>query len=190
MNSELLKVIEEEVAAERRRIQDLARQESEALLAEADAQAAALRQQAGDERTRLEAAADARARSAAGQETSALLLATKAELLDGLFRQASQQLQSLQPNQYQASLKALITEAAAGFAPGFIIRIRKSDVAAAQALVKEKGWQATVTADDTVADGTVVADATGALTVYNRFQDRLAKVRPALLADLARELWG
>jgi V/A-type H+-transporting ATPase subunit E len=189
MDSELLKVIEQEAQAEKQRI--LAEAESEAgkITGQAQAQADELkaRQQA-----QLEAEGKmiiAKARSAANLEASARILSAKDRIVEGVFQKAAGQVGSLDKAKRQKLIKNLMAEACAQFGPGMVITVAKDDLATAQQLAKELKLDAKVEAGE-VSDGVIVSNTQKTAVVLNRFSDRMSRAHPALVSEISKILWG
>ncbi len=190
--SELIALLEREAAAER-----------EQLLAEARAQAEAIRaeaRRAADEvlaatRERLEAEARAslvKAQSTATLRASSLVLQAKEDEIARVFAQAEAALAALvaDARRYPEILRRLIEEGLQDLGEGGVVSVAPADQAIAEAMVRERGWKATVRADPAISGGARLSSPDGRLLVTNTFGSRLGRARPALAAGVARTLWG
>ncbi|MCU0605837.1 MAG: V-type proton ATPase subunit E [Candidatus Edwardsbacteria bacterium] len=190
IDSELLRVIEAEAAAERERVLDAAREQAAAIAQAARDRVRAARE-AGDRlRQEEERAARLKAASAAELSASALLLSAKSAVLDAAFAAAGDRLRTLDGAAYRAALKALLAEAAAGLDGPLVITVRGADVKLAGEAARELKLDATVAADGAADGGVVAAGRDGRMMVCNRFADRIERARPALLSRLSQVLWG
>ncbi|MBM3470790.1 MAG: hypothetical protein FJX73_08375 [Armatimonadetes bacterium] len=191
-DSELIALLEREAAFERER-----------LLAEARAQAEAIRveaQRAADEmlaatRERLQADARAalvKAKSTAMLRASSLVLQAKEDEISRVFAQAYSALESLAADarRYPEVLRRFIEEGLATLGGQGVVMVAQADQATAEALIREHGWEATVCADPAINGGARLASPDGRLVVTNTLASRLERARPALAAEVARTLWG
>lgn len=190
--SELIALLEREAAAERER-----------LLAEARAQANAIRaeaQRAADEglaatRERLEAGARAalvRAKSTATLRASSLILQAKEDEISRVFAQAEVALAALAADaqRYPEVLRQFIEEGLQALGGRGVVAVAPADQAIAEALIREQGWEATNCADPAISGGARLSSPNGRLVVTNTLASRLGRARPALAAEVARKLWG
>lgn len=190
MSSELLRVVEREAEEEARRVAAEAREQADKLLARAGEQAQAIRDEFRLRSEAEEKAAEARARSAANLEASAMVLGAKSRAIEALFAEAAGSLEKLPPDKRRRALGALMAEAAGGLPGGMLISVSPRDEAAARELVKELKIDAEVAPDGKVVDGVVARDRDGNAMVLNRVSDRLEQARPLLTAEIAETLWG
>lgn len=190
MNSELLRVVEQEAEEEARRTLDEARSQADQLLARAEEQARAIRDEYRTKAEALEKAAMARAKSAANLEAQALLLEVKSRVIESLFAEAAEAMEKLPPGQRRLALKGLLAEAAQGLSGSLRLSVAPGDADAARDLVKELKLDAEVVPDEKVRDGVVARTRNGNAMVLNRVADRLEQARPMLTAEIAKILWG
>jgi len=190
MNSELLRVVEQEAEAERLRILEEARAQAQAIVSQAEARAAELRRDFQHRAQAEEAEALAKARSAADIEASAVVLMAKSQALDRIFDQALKAMKQLPAAENRQVLAALIREAAQQLGPGLKLRVSPREVGAASEIVGELKLQAEVVADEAVEGGVIASDASGWSMICNRFPDRLSQARPNLLSQISNLLWG
>ncbi len=190
MNSELLKVIEAEAAAERQRITDAARERAGEIISSAETAARRLRDSGERARDEQERAVRLKTAAAAELAASALRLEAKRRVLDSVFDAARRRLAQLSGPEYRRVLKSLIAEAAAGFDGQFRLRVRRQDAKPAAEILKELGLEAEAEAEGADDGGVVASDPQGRMMVCNRFADRLERARPELLPALSRILWG
>lgn len=190
MESELLKLIENEAQAERERILSTARQGAKEIHEKALAQADQMRE-AQDALTRdEESIAIIKAQSAAQLEASALILSAKDRIVSDIFAEAAQKLNSFSGAPLKKALKSLMVEACSQFGPGMVVTVRKEDLALAQQISKELKLDARLEADPSVKDGVIVSNPDKTAMVLNRFADRMTRAKPALTSSLAQILWG
>ncbi|MDQ7839834.1 MAG: V-type ATP synthase subunit E [bacterium] len=191
-DSELIALLEREATSERER-----------LLAEAEAQADAIRAEAhraADEglaatRERLQADARAalvKAKSTAMLRASSLVLQAKEDEISRVFAQASSALESLAADvrRYPEVLRRLIEEGLAALSGRGVVSVAPADQKMAEALIREHGWEATNCADPAISGGARLSSPDGRLVVTNTLASRLGRARPALAAEVARKLWG
>jgi vacuolar-type H+-ATPase subunit E/Vma4 len=190
MESELLKLIENEAQAEQQRILDAARQGARDILDKARAQAAQMKEAQEMLLASENKIATVKAQSAAQLEASALVLSAKDRMISGIFAEASQQLASLSGTQLKKALRNLMAEACSQFGPGMVVTVKKEDLALAQQIAKELKLDAKLEADPSIRDGVVVSNPDRTSVVLNRFADRMARAKPALTSSLAQILWG
>lgn len=190
MNSELLRVVEQEAKAEADRLLAEARAQAEQVLSQAAEQAGAIREEFRLRSEAEEKAAEARARSAANLEAQALLLEAKSRILDSLFSEASGAARRMTAEQRRRALRDLMAEAAAGLPGRLRLEVAQQDQAAARELARELKLEAEVSASPQVEDGVVAATADGSAMVCNRISDRLNQARPLLTSEIAKLLWG
>ncbi len=192
MSSELIALLEREAAAERERVLAEARAQAEAIRAEA--------QRAADEglaatRERLESEARAalvKAQSTATLKSSSLVLKNKEEEIARVFAQAEAVLAALAADarRYPEVLRRFIEEGLRALGGAGVVTVAPADQAIAEALVRERGWEATVRADPAISGGARLSSPDGRLLVTNTLGSRLGRARPALAAGVARTLWG
>jgi len=190
MESELLKLIENEAQAEQQRILDSARQGARDILDKARTQAAQMKEAQQVLLTAEDHGALIKAQSAAHLEASALILSAKDKIINGIFAEAAQKLNSLSGAQLKQALKNLMAEACSQFGPGMVVTVKKEDLALAQQIAKELKLDAKLEADPLVKDGVIVSNPDRTSVVLNRFADRMARAKPALTSSLAQILWG
>lgn len=190
--SELIALLEREAASER-----------EQILAEARAQAEAIRSEArraADEvlaatRARLDAdsrAALVKAKSTATLRASSLVLQAKEAEIARVFAQAEVALALLATDarRYPEILRRFIEEGLRDLGGAGVVSVAPADQATAEALVRERGWEATVHADPAISAGARLSSPDGRMVVTNTLASRLIRARPALTAGVARMLWG
>lgn len=190
--SELIALLEREAAAEREQLLAEARAQAEAILAEA--------RRAADEvlaatRERLEAEARAalvKAQSTATLRASSLILQAKEDEIARVFTQAEAVLAALAADarRYPGVLRRLIEEGLRDLGGAGVVSVAPADQAIAEALIRERGWEATVRADSSINGGASLSSTDGRLLVTNTLGSRLGRARPALAAGVARTLWG
>lgn len=188
---ELVALLEREAAAEREQILNDARAQADAI--RADARRAA-EEYLSATRGRLEAegrAALVKAQSTALLRSSALVLQAKEEAINLVFARAHDDLAALarDTQHYPAVLQAFIEESLGGIAGHAVVTVNPADQAAAEALVRTRGWDATVQADPAVWGGAQVSSPGGRFVVTNTLASRLERARPALAAEVAKILW-
>lgn len=192
MGSELVALLEREAAAEREQLLAEARTQAEAILAEA--------RRAADEvlaatRERLLAEARAalvKAKSTATLRASALVLQAKEDEIARVFAQAEAALAALAADarRYPEVLRRFIEEGLQALGGRGVVTVAPSDQAVVEALVRERGWDATARADPAISGGARLSSPDGRLVVTNTLASRLERARPALAAEVARTLWG
>ena len=190
MESELLKLIENEAQAEQQRILDSARQGAQDILDKARAQAAQMKEAQQALLAAEDNSALLKAQSAAHLEASALVLSAKDRMISGIFAEAARQLNSLSGAPLKKALKNLMAEACSQFGPGMVVTVKKENLALAQQIAKELKLDAKLEADPSVRDGVIVSSPDKTSVVLNRFADRMARAKPALTSSLAQILWG
>lgn len=190
MNSELLRVVEQEAEAERLRILQEAEAQAKAIVSQAEDRAAALRQDCRRRIEAEEAEALAKAKSAADLEASAMVLTAKSRALDRIFDQALAAMKELPASQRKQVLAALIRESSRQLGPGLTLRVSPKEVGLASEIVTELKLPAEVVADDAVEGGVIASQNAGAVMICNRFSDRLSQARPGLLSEVSSLLWG
>jgi len=190
MESELLKLIENEAQVEQQRILDAARQGAKDILDKARAQTVQMKEAQEIRLVSETSISTVKAQSAAQLEASALVLSSKDRILNGIFAEAAQQLNSLSGAPLKQALKNLMAEACSQFGPGMVVTVKKEDLALAQQIAKELKLDAKLEADPLVQDGVIVSNPDRTSVVLNRFADRMARAKPALTSSLAQILWG
>jgi V/A-type H+-transporting ATPase subunit E len=189
--SELITLLEREAAAERAQV-----------LADAQAQAAAIRDGARGEaeaylataRARMEAEARAalvKAQSTAQLRAASMVLQAKEEEIARVFARAEEELAKVarDAERYPAVLRAFIEEGLQGVAGPAVATVNPGDVAAAEAVARGRA-EVTVRADPAVQGGVRVATPDGRFVVTNTLASRLDRARPTLAAEVAKILWG
>lgn len=189
MESELLKVIENEAQAERQRILNTARQGAKEIQEKTLAQAAQLKQAQEALILSENNISRAKAQSAAHLEASALILSAKDQIISGIFAEAAQELNLLSGAPLKKALKSLMAEACSQFGSGMVVTVKKEDLSLAQQIAKELKLDAKLEADPLVKDGVIVSNPDRTAVVLNRFADRMARAKPALTSSLAQILW-
>jgi V/A-type H+-transporting ATPase subunit E len=189
--SEIITLLEREAAAEREQVLADARARAEAIRAEARGQAADV---LASTRARLEAeerAAVVKAQSTARLRAASLVLQAKEEEISRVFARAGADLAGLAQNgqHYPAALRRFIEEGLRGIPGRAVVAVNPVDQAAADALVRERGWDATVRPDPSVEGGVRISSPDGRFVVTNTLASRLDRARPALAAEVARTLW-
>lgn len=190
MNSELLRIIETEAAAEVERILADARRRAGEIVQAAEADARRIREENDCTLARDERAVRLKAASAAELAASALRLETKSSVLESVFAAAGDRLRKLAGPEYSKALKTLIAEAGAEFDGPFVVKVRSEDLQLAGEAIKERELDAVAEADAAVDGGAIAVDRQGRMMVCNRFADRIERARPALLSSLSQTLWG
>ncbi len=190
MESELLKLIENEAQAEQQRILDAARQEAKDILDKARAQTVQMKESQEALLTAENNITAVKDQSAARLEASALILSAKDKIINGIFAEAAQKLNALSGAPQKQALKNLMAEACSQFGPGMVVTVKKEDLALAQQIAKELKLDAKLETDPQVKDGVIVSNPDRTSVVLNRFADRMARAKPALTSSLAQILWG
>ncbi|MGH7427634.1 MAG: V-type ATP synthase subunit E, partial [Candidatus Methylomirabilaceae bacterium] len=90
---------------------------------------------------------------------------------------------------YPEILRAFIEEALRGRGGRAVVIVNPADQPVAQALVGERGWEATVRTDASVRGGVRISSPEGRFTVTNTLDSRLERARPVLAAEVAGALW-
>lgn len=191
MSSELITLLEREAATEREKILAEARAEAEKVVAEARRQAEEL---LAAHKERLEAetrAARVRAQSTAHLRASSQILRAKEEEIAQVFAAAEGALARIPSDgqRYPAILSAFITEGLGGLENVGTVTVNPADVAAAQAVLKERGASVTVQTDPPVVGGVKVTSPDGRFVLTNTLSSRLERARPIIAADVAKALW-
>jgi V/A-type H+-transporting ATPase subunit E len=189
--SEIIALLEREAAAEREQVLAEARERAEAIRAEARDQAAEV---LAGTRARLEAeerAALVKAHSTARLRAASIVLQAKEEEISRVFARAGADLAGLVQNgqHYPLALRRFIEEGLRGMPGRAVVLVNPSDRTAAEALVRERGWDVTVQPDPSVEGGARISSLDGRFVVTNTLASRLERARPALAADVARMLW-
>lgn len=188
---ELVALLEREAAAEREQILNDARAQADAIRAEARREA---EEYLAATRGRLEAegrAALVKAQSTAQLRSSALVLQAKEEEITRVFARAQDDLAAFASDaqRYPTVLQAFIEEGLRGTAGHAVVTVNPADQAAAEALVRTRGWDVTVQADPAVRGGGKISSPGGRFVVTNTLASRLERARPALAAEVAKILW-
>lgn len=191
MSSELITLLEREAAAERDRLLAEARSQAEAVRAQARREAEEL---LAAQKARLEAEAKAavvKAQSTAQLRASSQVLQAKEEEIKRVFAEAEAELAKFSSNgqRYPQILKAFIEEALGGLGGRAEVIVNPADQPVAQALIRERGWEATVRADPSVQGGARILSPEGRFVVTNTVGSRLERARPMLAAEVAKTLW-
>ena len=190
MNSELLKVIEQEAEAERQRIVESGQKEVREILEKAQTEALQLEQKFEADSLAQEKTEIAKADSTANLQAMAILLATKSRIIEQIFEEAYDKIQKIPADKYKKALKIMIQEAAGELSGDLVIKSSPDDQKTVQEITKALKLKAEVKADPLMKEGVVVSDQTESSSILNRFSDRLKRARPALVARISEILWG
>lgn len=190
MNSELIKLIEQEAEAERLKILEAARARATEMVEQARAQAGELEEKHRAQSLAHRRAEEARAESAANLQAMSLILQAKSRIIGQVFQEAHQSMTRMPRDRYRQVLKSLLLEAGRELGDGLMVLASRDDLKAVQELAKEIKLKAELKADPQVSDGIVATDRAGRSTVLNRFADRLERARPGLMAQVSEILWG
>ncbi len=191
MSTELVRLLEREAAAERKRVIAEARAEAEAVLSNARTEA---EEHLERQRLRLESersAAAVRARSTANLRHSALVLRAKEEEIARVFARAEAELASFvgDSRRYPSVLRRFLEEGLGTIDGRAVVTVNPADRSVAEALIAEIGREAELRVDPSVKGGVLVATQDGRFVVTNTLASRLARARAALAAEVAEILW-
>ncbi|MBI4279737.1 MAG: hypothetical protein HY660_14905 [Armatimonadetes bacterium] len=191
MSSELIDLLEREANAERDRLLAEARQQAEEMVKTAAAEAERVRAAA---KQRLEGelrTARIKAQSTAQLQAASLVLRTKDDVLSTVFSRAEEKLRRTieDRDRYARMLRVLIKEGAAGLSGGLTVEVAERDLPLAQAAARDLGIDAEVRGSPGINVGTRVTSGDGRFVVDNTLASRLARAKPALMAEVARVLW-
>ncbi|HSK46412.1 MAG TPA: V-type ATP synthase subunit E [Coriobacteriia bacterium] len=180
-----------------RALEEQADRDIEAVLEEARAHAAAIREEAKREAdtsrdTRI-ADAERVAKSRSAQDLNSVRLearkrvaAVKERAVREVFDSAREQLGSVRAgSDYPSVFRSLADEALAGVEPGFEMLVDPSDSELARAFVAEKGLVGEVKPELSSAGGVVIVTQGGSVLKRNTLEDRLDKLRGLAQADVA-----
>lgn len=190
MNSELIKLIEQEAEAERLKILEAARTRATEVMEQARSQAGDLKDKHRVHSLAHQRAEEARAESAANLQAMSVLLQAKSRIIGQVFQEAHQSMSQMPRDRHRQVLKALLQEAGRELGDGLTVLTSRDDLKTVQDLAKEIKLKAELKADPQVSDGIVAIDQAGRSTVLNRFADRLERARPGLMAQVSEILWG
>lgn len=193
MGSELMRLLEQEAAAEADKalaeaharaneIVEAARREAEEIVVESRRRA-----EAEGAQTR------ARAASTASLRAAALVLEAKDKAIQAVFTRATEELARAgrDPARRQAMLRNLIAEAAEGIGgQRATLEVPPGDAEAARAACRELGVPFEVTETSEVSGGIRLTTEDRRVSVENTIASRLARTRSALISRVAETLWG
>ncbi len=192
MSSELIDLLEREAEAERERLLSEARERATRIVQEAEAEAKAKLE---EHRRRVAAEVEAariRAQGVAKVQAVSLLLETKDQLVEEVFRRAGEELERIaqDPVRFAPVLRELLREAVSGSPGHVVVECAERDVAAVEAAARELGLNADVQPSSAVRGGVRVRSPDGRFTVENTLPSRLERARQVLLSQVADVLWG
>lgn len=190
MNSELLKVIENEAEAERQRILESGQKEAREILEKAQTEALQLEQKFEADSLAQEKAEMAKAESTANLQAMAILLAKKSRTIEQIFEETYQKILETPPDKYKKALKIMIQEAAGELSGDLVIKSSSDDLKTVQEIAKALKLKSEVKADPLIKEGVIVSNQAESNSILNRFSDRLKKARPSLMARISEILWG
>jgi len=185
-----------------RALEEQAAKDSEAVLAEARAHANAIVEEAEHEaaRTRDARVADAgravklssaQDLNAAKLEARKKLAAVKDVAVGDVFDDATAELKKARATAaYEATFRRLVDEALEGVVGEFSVLVDPADVDLATAVLREKGLSAEVRGDLSTSGGVAVSTDGGRVMHRNTLEDRLEKLRGMAQADVAEILFS
>jgi vacuolar-type H+-ATPase subunit E/Vma4 len=185
-----------------RALEEQAAKDSEAVLVEARAHADAIVEEAEHEaaRTRDARVADAarNAKLSSAQDLNAAKLEARKKLaavkdvaVGGVFEDATAELKKTRGAAgYQATFRRLADEALESVVGEFSVLVDPADVELATAVLREKGLSAEVRGDLSTSGGLAVSTDGGRVMHRNTLEDRLDKLRGMAQADVAEILFS
>ncbi|MDQ7828803.1 MAG: V-type ATP synthase subunit E family protein [Armatimonadota bacterium] len=192
MAHELIALLEREAAAERERVLAAARAEADEIRRAAEAEA---REELERQREAVEAevrTARVRAQSTARLQAQALVLAAKDEALNAVFSRAAEALEAVVRDRarYARVLDHLVAEGLNDFPDPVVVEAHPDDLEPVRAAVARLRADTEVRPAPDVRAGVRLRAPDGRYVVLNTLPQRLERARPALLAEVARVLWG
>jgi len=184
-----------------RALEEQAAKDSEAVLVEARSHADAIMQEAQNEAARArdshvaDAERVARSRSAQDLNSAKLdarkrLAAVKERAVSEVFDRAMDGLVSARTSaDYPAAFRRLADEALEGVTGEYSVLVDPADVELAKRVLGEMGVSAEVRGDLSTAGGVVVSTESGRVMIRNTLEDRLEKLRGLAQADVAEILF-
>lgn len=185
---DLLASIEAEAQQENERLEAESRAEAEAILARAQEEARAVREEVLPPRE-AEALAEAERRTARARlEATNIVQAAREEALEQLLDEVRSRLGSLRDaSGYRAAFRVLLREGLAALPEARLLRVDPRDEALAAEVAREIGADLTVTTSHETLGGPVLESGDGRV-VRNTFEERLANAESNLRLWYARRL--
>lgn len=183
---DIFKALEEQAARDIEQIMEDARSHGDAIVAEAEEQAAAMRSSKVVDAERHARAQSTHGLNAARLEARKRQAGVKETAIQSVFDEALVRLaEARRDPDYRGVFAKLVEEALAGVDGALEVHVDPADEAMAGEALGAMGVNAPVVADLSTAGGVVVVSGEGTVSRRNTFEDRLDKLRSIAQADVA-----
>lgn len=183
---DIFKALEEQAARDIEQIMEDARSHGDAIVAEAEEQAGAMRSSKVVDAERHARAQSTHGLNAARLEARKRQAGVKETAIQSVFDEALVRLaEARRDPDYRGVFAKLVEEALAGVDGALEVHVDPADEAMAGEALGAMGVNAPVVADLSTAGGVVVVSGEGTVSRRNTFEDRLDKLRSIAQADVA-----
>lgn len=183
---DIFKALEEQAARDIEQIMEDARSHGDAIVAEAEEQAAAMRSSKVVDAERHARAQSTHGLNAARLEARKRQAGVKETAIQSVFDEALVRLaEARRDPDYRGIFAKLVEEALAGVDGALEVHVDPADEAMAGEVLGAMGVNVPVVADLSTAGGVVVVSGEGTVSRRNTFEDRLDKLRSIAQADVA-----
>lgn len=183
---DIFKALEEQAARDIEQIMDDARSHAQAIIGEAEEQAAQVRANRVVDAERVARARSTHGLNAARLEARKRQAGVKERSIEAVFDEALERLRGARGDAaYREVFRQLAMEALDGVDGDFEVLVDPADEALAAEVLASLGKQARIRSDISTAGGLVVVTGGGTVSRRNTFEDRLDKLRSTAQADVA-----
>ena len=188
---DIFRALDEQADKEVEDILATARAQADAIVADAEEQAAGICSACVEHTESAMQRKAAKRTNAARLEGKKKVASVKEAAVSDAFDQAAEQLASLRSRDtYPVVFKALVSEAVAGVSGDMVLLVDPADEALARQTLGELGVDAEVRTEITTSGGVAVLTGNGRIMRRNTLEDRLDKVRHSIQSDVAEILFS
>ena len=186
----ILQALEEQCRSECQAIFDKAKSEVDEILAEAEAEAAKIREAKMD-RVKKEVASERAALMYSSRlDFKNAMIRAREEIVNKAFEQATEKLATVRVNgSYQAILAKLVEEGLKKVSGDPVLHVDEKDAAVASKSLNSLNVRGEIRPDITCLGGCVIADAEERVTIINTLEERLERAKSRLRMEVAEELF-
>ncbi|MDF1542680.1 MAG: V-type ATP synthase subunit E [Anaerosomatales bacterium] len=188
---DIFRALDEQADKECEDILATARAQAEAILADAEEQAAGICSACVEHTESAMQRKAAKQTNAARLEGKKKVASVKEAAVSDAFEKSAERLASIRTRDtYPAMFKSLVSEALAGVSGDMVLLVDPSDEALARQALDELGVDAEVRTELTTSGGVAVLTGNGRIMRRNTLEDRLDKVRNSIQSDVAEILFS
>ena len=188
---DIFRALDEQADKECEDILSTARAQAEAIVADAEEQAAGVCQACVDHTATAMERKSTKQINAARLEGKKKVASVKEAAVSEAFDKAADSLSSARSQaSYPAVFKVLVQEAIAGVTGDMVLLVDPADEALGRQVLDELGVDAAVKADLSASGGVAVLTGNGRIMRRNTFEDRLDKVRHSIQSEVAEILFS